>query len=147
MTLLGDARRGRVIREGATVVIAGRPNVGKSSLFNALAGAERAIVTTIAGTTRDLVTEQIDIDGIAVTLVDTAGWRETAGRRRARRRVARAEQARDVADLHLVVLDRSEPLTADDERLLDETTRRRRDWSSPTNAICPRLQSAREPVR
>src|SRR5687767_2460113 len=75
--LLGDAGRGRMIREGATVVIAGRPNVGKSSIFNKLTGAERAIVTAIPGTTRDLITEVTDIQGIAVTLVDTAGARET----------------------------------------------------------------------
>ena len=68
-----DGRAGRVIREGRTVVIAGRPNAGKSSLFNALVGASRAIVTDIPGTTRDLLTERVDIDGLAITLVDTAG--------------------------------------------------------------------------
>src|SRR5918995_3316464 len=75
--LLAGARAGRLIREGATVVVAGRPNVGKSSLFNLLAGADRAIVTPVAGTTRDLITERVDIEGLAVTLVDTAGWHET----------------------------------------------------------------------
>jgi len=72
-TLLADAARGRMLREGVTVVIAGRPNVGKSSLFNALLGTDRAIVTDVPGTTRDLVAERVDIGGLAVTLVDTAG--------------------------------------------------------------------------
>ena len=78
--LLRASARGRIIRDGATVVIAGRPNVGKSSLFNALLGQARAIVTETAGTTRDLVTETCDLDGLKVTLVDTAGVRETIDR-------------------------------------------------------------------
>ena len=120
--LLGSATAGRMIREGATVVIAGRTNVGKSSLFNTLAGADRAIVTSIPGTTRDLVTEVIDVEGIAVTLVDTAGSRdasdavEQAG-------VERASKARAVADLVLLVLDQSEPLTDVDRALIGETVR------------------------
>lgn len=115
--LSSDGRRGRLIREGRQVVIAGRPNVGKSSLFNALVGANRAIVTPLAGTTRDLLTEQIDIRGVPVTLVDTAGLRsstdviEEEG-------VQRAERARETAALTLLVLDRSQPLTDDDTRLL-----------------------------
>ncbi len=124
-TLLGDAQRGRMIRDGATAVIAGRPNVGKSSVFNALAGTERAIVTPIAGTTRDLVSEQVEVEGLALTLVDTAGWRDTVDVVE-REGVARATQARGVADLTLLVLDRSEPLTADDERLLEDTATRAR---------------------
>ena len=75
--LLADAGRGRMLREGATVVIAGRPNVGKSSLFNALLGSDRAIVTDVPGTTRDLVAERVDIEGLALTLVDTAGLRRS----------------------------------------------------------------------
>ena len=67
-----------MIREGATVVIAGRTNVGKSSVFNALVGADRAIVTDVAGTTRDLITERVDIEGLLITLVDTAGSRDNA---------------------------------------------------------------------
>ena len=118
--LLGDARQGRMIREGATVVIAGRPNVGKSSLFNALAGIDRAIVTEIAGTTRDLLTERIDLDGLPITLVDTAGWRETTDVIE-REGVARAVQARGVADVLVVVLDASESLTSEDEQLLAAT--------------------------
>ena len=124
-TLLGDAQRGRMIRDGVTAVIAGRPNVGKSSVFNTLAGAERAIVTAIAGTTRDLVSEQVEVEGLALTLVDTAGWRDTLDVVE-REGVARATQARGVADLILLVLDRSEPLTADDERLLADTATRAR---------------------
>jgi tRNA modification GTPase len=123
--LLADARRGRMIREGATVVIVGRPNVGKSSIFNALVGADRAIVTAIPGTTRDLVTEKIDLDGIPITLVDTAGWRETLDVVE-REGVARGARAREVADLILVVLDNSEGLTAEDELLLAETKSERR---------------------
>jgi tRNA modification GTPase len=123
--LLASARRGRLIREGATVVVVGRPNVGKSSIFNRLVGAERAIVTEVAGTTRDLVTERIDLGGLAVTLVDTAGARET-GDVVEREGVMRAARARDVADLLLVVLDSTEPLTAEDEQLLRDTEGQRR---------------------
>ena len=118
--LLAGAVAGRMIREGVTVVIAGRPNVGKSSIFNSLAGAERAIVTPIPGTTRDLVTETIDVEGIAVTLVDTAGWRDT-GDLVEGEGVARSVHARGVADLVLLVLDGSEPLADEDLRLLDDT--------------------------
>jgi tRNA modification GTPase len=116
--LLGDAARGRMVRDGATVVIAGRPNVGKSSLFNKLAGSDRAIVTDVPGTTRDLVTERIDFDGVAVTLVDTAGAREALDIVE-REGVARGEQAREVADVVVVVLDGTEPLASEDERLLE----------------------------
>lgn len=123
--LLGGARRGRLIREGATVVVAGRPNVGKSSIFNMLVGADRAIVTDIAGTTRDLVSEQIDLDGLAITLVDTAGWRES-GDRIEREGVIRATHARAVADLVLVVLDHSEPAAMEDDQLLAATADRPR---------------------
>jgi tRNA modification GTPase len=119
--LLRGARSGRMIREGATVVIAGRPNVGKSSVFNTLAGSARAIVTAIPGTTRDLVTENVDIGGIAVTLVDTAGWRETLDVVESEG-VSRANQARRVADLVLLVIDSSQPLTRADEQLLAENT-------------------------
>jgi tRNA modification GTPase len=105
-SLLSDARRGRLIREGLKIAIVGEPNVGKSSLFNALAGAARAIVTDVPGTTRDLVTELVDIEGLRVTLVDTAGLRETADPVESEG-VARAHQAIAVADLVLRVEDRS----------------------------------------
>jgi tRNA modification GTPase len=111
--LLGGAARGRVVREGRMVAIVGGTNVGKSSLFNALVGVDRAIVTEIAGTTRDLLTEKCDIDGVPVTLVDTAGVRETEEIVE-REGVQRARGAADVADLRLVVLDRSRPLREED---------------------------------
>jgi tRNA modification GTPase len=106
--LLGDARRGRLIREGLTIAIVGEPNAGKSSLFNALAGASRAIVTEVPGTTRDLVTEVVDIEGLRVTLVDTAGLRDTVDPVEVEG-VSRAHQAMAVADLVLLVEDRSRP--------------------------------------
>jgi tRNA modification GTPase len=123
--LLVDARTGRMIREGATVVIAGRPNVGKSSVFNRLAGADRAIVTAIPGTTRDLVTEAVDIEGVAVSLVDTAGWHDTSDVVE-REGVTRGAHARGIADLVLLVLDQSHAIAAEDARLLDQTSESKR---------------------
>lgn len=120
-SLLDSARRGRLVREGVTVAITGRPNVGKSSLFNALAGAGRAIVTDEPGTTRDLVSEVLDLDNARVTLVDSAGIRETDSRIE-QEGVARARRAREVADLVLVVLDGSQPLGEDDVRAIDEVS-------------------------
>jgi len=140
--LLGSARTGRLIRDGATVVVAGRPNVGKSSLFNMLAGADRAIVTPIAGTTRDLVSEHVDIDGLAVTLVDTAGWRQTRDVIE-REGVARSEQARDVADLLVLVLDRSEPIQCEDEELLAATAARPRIVVANKNDLPASLHTSR----
>ena len=109
--LLAAGRRGRLVREGVQVAIAGAPNVGKSSLFNALAGASRAIVASAPGTTRDLVTEVVDLDGLRVTLVDTAGLRESDDAVEAEG-VDRARRAQAVADLVLLVLDRSQPQPA-----------------------------------
>jgi tRNA modification GTPase len=76
-TVLREAGQGALLRDGMTVVIAGRPNAGKSSLLNALAGREAAIVTEIAGTTRDILREHIHIDGMPLHVVDTAGLRDT----------------------------------------------------------------------
>jgi tRNA modification GTPase len=111
--LLEDAGRGRLIREGLQIAIVGAPNVGKSSLFNALAGAARAIVTDVPGTTRDLVTEVVDIEGLRVTLVDTAGLRDTDDPVESEG-VSRAQQAIAVADLVLRVDDRSRPRSSRD---------------------------------
>ena len=110
--LAADGRAGRVVREGRMVVIAGPPNAGKSSLFNALVGSARAIVAEIPGTTRDAVTERVEIQGVPITLVDTAGLRETDDPVESEG-VARTRQAREVAALTLVVLDRSTALPAE----------------------------------
>ncbi len=103
-TLLEEAERGKRLLDGVHVVIVGAPNVGKSSLLNRLAGEERAIVTEIAGTTRDVLRESITIDGVVITLVDTAGLRETVdvveqeGIKRAHRELAEADLALAVID-------------------------------------------------
>jgi tRNA modification GTPase len=119
--LVEDSARGRLVREGAQVAIVGKPNSGKSSLFNRLAGAGRAIVTDIPGTTRDLLTEVVDINGVPVTLVDTAGLRGTAADAVEEEGIARAHAARRVAQLTVVVLDRSRPLGPDDTAILEIT--------------------------
>jgi tRNA modification GTPase len=117
--LLAGSRAGRLVREGARVVIIGRPNAGKSTLFNALAGASRAIVTDVPGTTRDLLVEMVDISGLATTLVDTAGLRADTADAIESEGMTRARAAAAGADLLLVVLDRSAALTAEDRALLD----------------------------
>lgn len=119
--LIKNARRGRLIREGLHVAIVGRPNVGKSSLFNALAGASRAIVTDIPGTTRDLVTETVDFDGLAATLVDTAGLRPVGDEVEAEG-VSRTVGAARVADLVFLVVDRSIPLTGEELEIITSRT-------------------------
>ena len=108
VALLETARRGRLLREGCRVALAGAPNVGKSLLFNALLGSSRAIVTPVAGTTRDLLTERCDIGGLAVTLIDTAGVRES-DEPIEQEGIARARQAAEAADVCVLVLDRSQP--------------------------------------
>ncbi len=123
--LLSEGRRGRLIREGLQVVIVGKPNVGKSSVFNALAGHGRAIVTSTPGTTRDLIAETVDIRGLQVTLVDSAGLRETTDPIESLG-VELARRAIDVADLVLVVVDGSQPLENADAEILAQTECRKR---------------------
>jgi tRNA modification GTPase len=123
--LLAHADRGRLVREGAQVAIVGAPNVGKSSLFNALLNANRAIVTAIPGTTRDLLTERADIGGLSLSLIDTAGVRETSDVVE-QEGVSRARDALRVADLAIVVLDCTRALSAEDQELLDVTAQQRR---------------------
>jgi tRNA modification GTPase len=123
--LLAGAQEGRLIREGRHIAVLGRPNVGKSSLFNWLVGSERAIVSDTPGTTRDLVTEHIDFEGIRLGLVDTAGIRlgEDSVEREG---VARARRAASVAEAVLVVCDASQPCGQDDRDVLDQVPESRR---------------------
>ena len=120
--LLDGAAYGRALREGVRVALVGRPNVGKSSLFNALVGERRASVTPHAGTTRDLVSEAIEVAGVRLTLADTAGLRE-GGDPAEREGVARARAALEESAVVLWVVDASAPLDAEDRgiaaRLVD----------------------------
>ena len=115
--VLKNAQKGKMIRDGLKVVIAGKPNVGKSSLLNALLGQERAIVTDIPGTTRDVIEEYINLNGIPLKIVDTAGIRETdnvveqIG-------VDKAQQFVKNADLVLYVVDAVQGLTKQDEQMM-----------------------------
>lgn len=118
-TLLATADAGRLYREGATVAIAGRPNVGKSSLFNALLRDARAIVSAHAGTTRDRLEEYITLKGVPVKLVDTAGLRETEDEVE-KIGVGIARDALRAANLAILVVDASVPVTVEDEALLGD---------------------------
>jgi tRNA modification GTPase len=118
--LLATSASGRVIREGRHIAILGKPNVGKSSLFNRLVGTDRAIVASGPGTTRDMLHESIDLDGIRLALVDTAGIRVSEDEVE-REGVVRARGAASVADLVILVLDQSRPLDEVDRALLRET--------------------------
>jgi len=113
----GDARSARLLREGASIVLAGRPNVGKSSLMNALLDQERAIVTDIPGTTRDVLTERITIGGVVAELSDTAGRRATEDPIE-RIGVDRAQRAAEGADVVLIVLDAAEEMDESDAALV-----------------------------
>lgn len=117
--LLTTAQQGKILREGLVTAIAGKPNVGKSSLLNTFAQEERAIVTDIAGTTRDVVEEYVNVNGIPLKLLDTAGIRETSdiveqiG-------VEKSRQALADADLILLVFNGAEPLQPDELRMIEE---------------------------
>ena len=119
----GDARCARVIREGASIVLAGRPNVGKSSLMNALLQQERAIVTDIPGTTRDVLTERLTLGGVVAELSDTAGQRATDDPIE-RIGVDRARRATESADVVLIVLDSASELDDSDAELVKNADER-----------------------
>ena len=116
-SILKTFDQGRILREGASVLILGRPNVGKSSLLNALLGEARAIVTELPGTTRDTIEENLVIDGVPIRIIDTAGVREVEDIVEAEG-VRRAREKCQTADVVLLVVDGSEPLTHDDDLAL-----------------------------
>lgn len=122
-TLIDSARDGAFIKEGIRTAIVGRPNAGKSSLLNALARKERAIVTDIPGTTRDTLEEKINIDGITLQLIDTAGIRDTQDTVE-KIGVERAFSSMEHADLIIYVVDGTAPLNADDDRIIAEIKNR-----------------------
>lgn len=124
-SLIEEGRRGRVLRDGIRIALVGQPNVGKSSLLNALLGQERAIVTSIPGTTRDILDEETVLEGVPLRLVDTAGIRVTTDEAE-RIGVNRAKEAMESADLILLLLDGTHPLTSEDESLLRLTRGHRR---------------------
>ena len=130
-----DERRAKVVREGASIVLSGRPNVGKSSLMNALLRRERAIVTDIAGTTRDVLTERIRLGGIWAELSDTAGLRETHDPIE-RIGVERAERAAQTADVLLYVLDASECLSHEDISAIQNASDNMLVCLNKTDAAC-----------
>ena len=129
--IIAAARQGCLLRDGMNVVIAGRPNAGKSSLLNAMAGRDTAIVTEVPGTTRDVLREHINIDGMPVQFVDTAGLRETADQVE-RIGVERAWKAIAEADRIVLVLDDREGFTAQERAILD---------ALPTNVPVTRLHN------
>ncbi|MGN1000176.1 MAG: tRNA uridine-5-carboxymethylaminomethyl(34) synthesis GTPase MnmE [Faecousia sp.] len=116
--LLETYNQGRILRSGVSAAIVGKPNVGKSSLLNALAGFERVIVTEVAGTTRDTVEETVMVGSVKLRLMDTAGIRETSDKIEAMG-VERSRRAIDQADLVIFVCDGSRPLTEEDEAIID----------------------------
>ncbi len=116
--LLETYGQGRILRSGVAAAIVGKPNVGKSSLLNALAGYDRVIVTDIPGTTRDTVEEAVRIGGVKLRLIDTAGIRETDDTVEAIG-VQRSRQAVENADMVIFVCDGSKPLTEEDEAIID----------------------------
>ena len=134
--VMQEARQGQLLRDGMTVVIAGRPNAGKSSLLNQLAGHDAAIVTDIAGTTRDVLRETIQLDGMPLNIVDTAGLRESPdqveqeGIRRAWREIRKADRLLVVADLSML-----ERLDDDLRALLPDSEAELTDLSVPVTLV------------
>lgn len=117
--LLKGADAGKIIREGLSLAIVGKPNVGKSSLLNALLREKRAIVTDIAGTTRDIIEEYINLDGVPVKIIDTAGIRETEDVVE-KIGVERSREKLEEADLILLVMDSSREISDEDKEIIEQ---------------------------
>jgi tRNA modification GTPase len=130
---------GKIVHEGLTLAIVGRPNVGKSSLFNRLVERERAIVTATPGTTRDLVTETVALGGIPIKLVDTAGIRHSTDEAESIG-IRKSYEALSEADLVLVVLDSSRQLSAEDRELLEVGGKRRAMAIANKSDLAPNVQ-------
>lgn len=123
--ILETAQQGKILRDGLATAIIGRPNVGKSSLLNAFVRSDKAIVTDIAGTTRDIVEEYVNVKGVPLKLIDTAGIRETEDKVE-RIGVSRSKKAIDEAELVLLVFDQSQELVEEDFELLELTANKER---------------------
>lgn len=139
--LIDTFNSGRIIKNGIVTAIIGKPNVGKSSLLNRMARSECAIVTDIAGTTRDVIREQVDFNGIPLVLTDTAGIRETDDAVE-KIGVERSHRAIEEADLIIFMLDSTTALNADERQLLEETSGRKRIiLVNKSDLAAPRLGS------
>lgn len=142
--IAGSFSFGRYLREGFDLAIVGRPNVGKSSVFNRLIGSDRAIVTELPGTTRDALYESTSISGVPVRLIDTAGIRETTDLVESIG-ITRSRTAIADADISLLVLDASEPLTGDDINLLNHLSQERRIIALNKSDLPARVDAASIP--
>ncbi|MFD1418197.1 tRNA uridine-5-carboxymethylaminomethyl(34) synthesis GTPase MnmE [Companilactobacillus keshanensis] len=135
-SLLKTADSGEILQHGLATAIVGKPNVGKSSLLNRLLDEDKAIVTDVAGTTRDIVEQYVNIDGVPLKLIDTAGVRDTTDKVE-KIGVERSKKALKEADLVIVVLDSSRELEIDDIQLLDATNDKRRIIIFNKNDLVP----------
>ncbi|WP_125714956.1 tRNA uridine-5-carboxymethylaminomethyl(34) synthesis GTPase MnmE [Companilactobacillus kedongensis] len=135
-SLLKTADSGEILQHGLATAIVGKPNVGKSSLLNRLLDEDKAIVTDVAGTTRDIVEQYVNIDGVPLKLIDTAGVRDTTDKVE-KIGVERSKKALKEADLVIVVLDSSRELESDDIQLLDATNDKRRIIIFNKNDLIP----------
>ena len=143
--LLKTAKQGKVLRDGLATAIIGRPNVGKSSLLNSLLHEDKAIVTNVAGTTRDVIEEYVNVNDVPLKLIDTAGIRHTDDTVE-KIGVERSRQAIDTADLILLLIDSSQPLTKEDQQLIAQTANKPRiiifnKSDLPTNVDQDKLQA------